>query len=97
MTTYRSKNGRPGPDIKAPDYYLLGGWRKVNKQGLILFHRIWWKCPLEWVGEWVCVHVTHAMLLDILDAAPPGKHIYLAKGDKTAIEIYPFSYEKFGP
>jgi len=80
---------RRDKDIKAPDGYLLGGLRKVHRDGTILFHRMWWRCPADWVGEKVWVHVTDGMLLNVLDAAPPGQQIFEALSKRTAIKIEP--------
>ena len=46
-------------DVKAPDGFLLGGWRKVCKGGYLRFHRGRWTHPelTEHVGEYVFVHV----------------------------------------
>lgn len=88
-------------DIKAPDGYLLGGYRRVRKDGTILFHRMYWVAPPEWIGEMVWVHVTDGMSLESIEAARPGLHIFEAQGmasnsivgqvaDPTAcIELFP--------
>lgn len=76
-------------DIKAPDGYLLGGLRLVRRDGSVLFHRMWWRCPKEWVGERIWVHVDDDMGLDTISAAPPGQHIYRAQSDGEAQTLYP--------
>ena len=85
----RSRN-----DIKAPDGYTLGGLRKVRKDGTILFGRGWWEAPDEWVGEevWVHEHWTLRSSTDgfggemlMLEAAPPGEHIYSARRAGTTV------------
>ena len=63
-------------DIKAPDGYLLGGLRTVRNDGTLLFHRMYWQCPKEWIGERIWVHVTDMMMLNEIKAAPPGQHIF---------------------
>lgn len=71
-------------DIKAPDGYLLGGLRRVRKDGTILFQRGWWKAPDEWIGKEVWVHC-YSDVFDAIEAAPPGQHIYDAQ---LAIKTY---------
>lgn len=77
------------PDIKAPDGYLLGGFRKVRRDGTILFHRMWWKCPDDWIGKYVQVHVNDGMTLNDIEAAPPGKRIYKSIQLLESITLYP--------
>ncbi len=43
-------------DIKAPDGYLLGGLRRVRKDGTILIQRGYWQAPVSWAGEVVWCH-----------------------------------------
>lgn len=76
-------------DIKAPDGYLLGGLRLVRNDGTVLFHRMWWRCPQEWVGERIWVHVDDGMGLDTISAAPPGEHIYRAQSLGLAETLEP--------
>lgn len=68
-------------DIKAPDGYLLGGLRRVRKDGTILFQRGYWQAPLEWAGCYVWVHQWHsvsdfACSHGKLEAWPPGVPIW---------------------
>ena len=78
---------RKDNDIACPDGYIVGGLRKVRSDGTILFQRGWWQAPMEWVGEKVWVHeewsgtpgsrgADHDL---VLEAAPPGMHIYEAQ------------------
>lgn len=82
-------------DIKAPDGFLLGGVRRVRKDGTILFQRGWWKCPDEWIGKdiWVHEHVDggpfERMVKCGVEAAPPGIHIYEARLKKRSIVLEP--------
>ena len=68
-------------DIKAPDGFLLGGLRRVRKDGTILFQRGYWQAPVEWAGRDVWVHEWHAVT-DFhnshgkLQAWPPGVRIW---------------------
>lgn len=62
-------------DIKAPDGFLLGGYRKVRRDGTILFHRRWWRLPAEWIGERVHIHVLDGYAIDI-EVAPPGRTVW---------------------
>lgn len=78
-------------DIKAPDGYLLGGLRRVRRDGTVLFHRMWWKCPDDWVGENIWVHVTDGWLLNSISAAPPGVHISRAEYAGTNLILEPVS------
>lgn len=75
-------------DIKAPDGYLLGGLRRVRKDGTILFQRGWWKAPDEWIGEDVWVHeYEHPRNREtIIRAAPPGVGIYHAVMHGMAVQ-----------
>jgi hypothetical protein len=71
-------------DIKAPDGYVLGGLRKVRRDGTILFQRGWWKAPDKWAGEMVWVHETWVHVPGYgetlkIEAAHPGLHIYEAR------------------
>ena len=67
-------------DIKAPDGYLLGGWRKVRADGSILLGRGYWQAPIEWAGERVQVHNNEADGdFHTIDAAEPGDTIYAAR------------------
>ncbi len=78
-------------DIKAPDGYLLGGLRRVRKDGTVLFQRGWWKVPDEWIGEKVWVHeacpdrFSHADFnvsaigVTMLEVAPPDRPFYSAQ------------------
>lgn len=61
-------------DIKAPDGFLLGGLRRVRKDGSILFQRGWWQAPVEWAGEdvWIVENSFH----DAPEVAPPGQGPY---------------------
>jgi hypothetical protein len=76
-------------DIKAPDGYLLGGLRRVRKDGSILFQRGYWELPDEvketFVGEDVWVHIdeSHGSHYGgagitpgeiVLEVARPGLH-----------------------
>lgn len=77
-------------DIKAPDGYLLGGRRLVRKDGTILFQRGYWQAKKDWVGEMVWVHehlLSHGYGKEtyVLEAAPPGEHIYSARISRTQI------------
>lgn len=78
-------------DIKAPDGYLLGGLRKVLKDGTVLFQRGYWgPCPKEWVGEKVWVHEEAEFgwpRTTYLDAAPPGVHIFAAQSRQQAVRL----------
>jgi len=65
-------------DIKAPDGYLLGGYRRVHKDGAILFQRTYWQAPVEWAGERVHVHADEGSF-DGIHAAPPGSQIFHAR------------------
>lgn len=61
MGRFRPKlrpNGYP-PDVKAPDGFLLGGWRRVTKGGYIRLGRTRWTHPdmAKRVGEYCFVHV----------------------------------------
>jgi hypothetical protein len=76
---------REHQDIKAPDGFLLGGERKVRKDGTILFQRGYWQASCEWAGEYVMVHCTDGGAGD-LEVAPPGYHsIYKAQMDDATI------------
>jgi len=72
-------------DIKAPDGFLLGGLRRVAKDGTILFQRGYWQAPIEWAGEKVWVHELWQSCGGFggeklfLEAAQPGLHIYEAR------------------
>lgn len=55
---------RPRPkgyriDVKAPDGFLLGGWRKICSGGFVRFGKSRWRHPLMIgrEGEYVFVHV----------------------------------------
>lgn len=77
-------------DIKAPDGYLLGGFRLVRKDGTILFQRGYWQAPKDWAGEMVWVHehwsqTCYGKETLVLEAAPPGEHIYSARMAHTQI------------
>lgn len=65
-------------DIKAPDGFLLGGLRRVHKDGTVLFQRGYWQCPMEWAGEKVWVHEWQGSgWSDIgVEAWPPGIRIW---------------------
>lgn len=66
-------------DIKAPDGYVLGGRRKVRKDGTILFNRGWWQAPVEWAGETVWVHEYTGLQWNPpiqLQVAPPGMDLW---------------------
>lgn len=77
-------------DIKAPDGYLLGGRRRVRKDGTILFQRGWWALPddvkADFIGHDVWVHINNLSQPgtndgdEVLDVAYPGLHIYEALG-----------------
>lgn len=72
-------------DIKAPDGFLLGGLRRVHKDGTILFQRGYWKVPdPDWIGQDVWVHCEDSGAGD-LEVAPPGVHIYTAQSDKITV------------
>lgn len=71
----RRHRSRRDDDIKAPDGFLLGGYRKVRRDGTVLFHRRWWKVPDEWVGLSVHVHVLDCYAIDI-EVAPPGTRVW---------------------
>lgn len=73
-------------DIKAPDGFLLGGLRRVRKDGTVLFHRSWWKCPDEWIGQEVWLHVTDGWAVGV-EAAPPGFRIYDAQHKRLCISL----------
>jgi hypothetical protein len=51
-------------DIKAPDGFLLGGIRRVRKDGTILFQRGYWELPEadkeRFIGEDVWCHIYDA-------------------------------------
>lgn len=71
-------------DIKAPDGFLLGGLRRVHKDGAILFQRGYWQAPIEWAGERVWVHEGFASTTDdsiALQAWPPGVRIWTQGAD----------------
>lgn len=84
-------------DIKAPDGYLLGGLRRVRKDGTILFQRGWWELPEEvkanFVGEEVWVHaydpnpVGGRSMDALLEVAAPGLHIYEAKSMRPPLTV----------
>jgi len=74
--------GKNSNDIKAPDGYLLGGLRLVRSDGTILFQRGWWQAPKDWAGEMVWVHGQWGRLIE---AAPPGVHIYSARTAGTQV------------
>ena len=74
-------------DIKAPDGYLLGGLRRVRKDGTLLFHRIHWQCPEEWIGKQIWVHVIDPITLDNIEAAPPGRFFFECSfGERILLE-----------
>lgn len=80
----RRKAKRSEQDIKAPDGFTLGGMRKVRADATLLFGRRYWRCPSDWIGKRVWVHVTDGWGTG-LEAAPPGIHIFDAralKGDE---------------
>lgn len=63
-------------DIKAPDGYLLGGLRKVLKDGTVLFQRGYWgPAPADWIGRRVWVHCLASDPMTI-EAAPPGYSLH---------------------
>ena len=65
---------RDSNDIKAPDGFLLGGLRRVRKDGTILFQRRWWQAPLEWAGE--KVWIVENSFYGAPEVAPPGQRPY---------------------
>lgn len=74
---------RKNNDIKAPDGFLLGGLRRVRKDGIILFQRGWWQAPKEYAGELVWVHCCEGGAGD-LEVAPPGyRSIYTAQLERN--------------
>lgn len=82
-------------DIKAPDGFLLGGIRRVRKDGTILFQRGYWELPEadkeRFVGEDVWCHILDRNgvgqrdMTDALVVAEPGYHIYEARSLKKIV------------
>ena len=75
-------------DIKAPDGYLLGGYRLVRRDGSILFQRGYWSIPDDYIQEFAGMKVwVHEAWLWAssggerlcLEVAHPGLHIYEAR------------------
>lgn len=85
-------------DIKAPDGFLLGGKRRVRKDGTILFQRGWWEIPEEYkadfIGEEVWVHTYDDNAVGErhrdtqLEVARPGLHIYSARGMRPPMTVF---------
>jgi hypothetical protein len=71
-------------DIKAPDGFILGGIRRIRKDGTILFQRGWWRAPAEWIDQDVWVHCSDSGAGD-LEIAPPGLHIYTARSQRKTV------------
>ncbi len=61
MSRFRARPRKNGYDIdvKAPDGYLLGGWRKICRGGFVRFAGSRWRHPDMEAreGEYVFVHV----------------------------------------
>lgn len=61
MSRYQARPRPNGQEIdaKAPDGFLLGGWRRVCRAGYIRFHGARWRHPdlQKHAGEYVWVHV----------------------------------------
>ena len=76
-------------DIKAPDGYLLGGLRRVRANGTILFQRDYWQAPKEWAGQDVWVHQDERSDHTVIEAAPPGVHIYTARSASAQVICEP--------
>lgn len=82
-------------DIKAPDGFLLGGVRRVRKDGTILFQRGYWELPEadkeRFVGEDVWCHIYdkngpgERHKGEALEVAEPGYHIYDAKSVRKTV------------
>lgn len=81
-------------DIKAPDGFLLGGLRRVRKDGTILFQRGWWELPDEvkpdFIGQDVWCHQEDIAKMDcgsdiVLEVAHPSLHIYEARSLKKTV------------
>jgi hypothetical protein len=82
-------------DIKAPDGFLLGGIRRVRKDGTILFQRGYWELPEadkdRFIGEDVWCHILDRNgpgqrdKKDALEVADPGYHIYEARTRKRTV------------
>ena len=72
-------------DIKAPDGYLLGGLRRVRKDGTILFQRGYWQAPVSGAGQEVWVHEYYAPTdmrcsSQMVKAWTPGVNIWNDEG-----------------
>lgn len=55
----RRANGWPYDSV-CPDGFLSAGWRRVNRNGEVQFHRAMWTAPIlkEYVGQVVRVEIT---------------------------------------
>lgn len=82
-------------DIKAPDGFLLGGVRRVRKDGTILFQRGYWAIPEaereRFIGENVWCHIFdkngpgERHKGEALEVAEPGYHIYDARSLRRTV------------
>ncbi|NTF23546.1 hypothetical protein G6L37_34815 [Agrobacterium rubi] len=82
-------------DIKAPDGFLLGGVRRVRKDGTILFQRGYWAIPEadreRFIGEDVWCHIFdkngpgERHKGEALEVAEPGYHIFDAKSLRMTV------------
>jgi hypothetical protein len=86
----KRRTPRSEQDIKAPDGYLLGGLRKVLKDGTILFQRGYWgPCPAEWIGERVWVHEHSIARETSIRAASPGCSLWSEDSHRTNLILGP--------
>lgn len=68
MSRFRARPRKNGYDIdiKAPDGFLLGGWRKICQGGFVRFHGSRWRHRdmIGREGEYVFIHVDCHMACD---------------------------------